>query len=62
LETNTAIILTMLIPAAAAALNLILGRAPDLRDGVTLGAAFATFADDYSEQCRQWHNRSADAV
>jgi len=44
LETNTAIILTMLIPAAAAALNLILGRAPDLRDGVTLGAAFATFA------------------
>lgn len=44
METNTAIILTMLIPAAAAALNLILRNQPDLRDGMTLGAAFATFA------------------
>ena len=44
METNTAIFLTMLIPAAAAALNLILRNQPDLRDGMTLGAAFATFA------------------
>ncbi len=44
METNTAIILTMLIPAVASALNLILRNEPDLRDGVTLGAAFATFA------------------
>ncbi len=44
METNTAIILTMLIPVAAAVLNLLLRNAPDLRDGMTLGAAMATFA------------------
>ncbi len=44
METNIAILLTIIIPAAAAGLNLILRNAPDLRDGVTLGAAFATFA------------------
>ncbi|MEE9387869.1 MAG: proton-conducting transporter membrane subunit [Paracoccaceae bacterium] len=44
METNIAIFLTMLIPAAAAVLNLVLRNAPDLRDGVTLAAAFATFA------------------
>ncbi|PHQ97107.1 MAG: cation:proton antiporter [Marinosulfonomonas sp.] len=44
METNTAIILSMLIPAGASALNLILRNHPNLRDSVTLGAAFATFA------------------
>lgn len=44
METNTAIILSMLIPAGAAVLNLILRNVPDLRDGVTLGASLATFA------------------
>ena len=44
METNTAILLTIVIPVAAAALNLLLRREPDLRDSVTLAAAFATFA------------------
>lgn len=44
MDTNTAIVLTMLIPAGAAVLNLLLRNAPDMRDSVTLAAAFATFA------------------
>jgi len=43
LDTNTAILLTMLIPAAAAVGNLLLRNHADLRDGMTLGAALATF-------------------
>ncbi|MCF6316722.1 MAG: monovalent cation/H+ antiporter subunit D family protein [Marinosulfonomonas sp.] len=43
METNTAILLTMLIPAAASAGNLLLRNHADLRDGMTLGAAIATF-------------------
>ena len=37
MDTNTAIILSILIPTGAAVLNLLLRNAPDLRDGVTLG-------------------------
>ncbi|MGR3291404.1 MAG: monovalent cation/H+ antiporter subunit D family protein [Paracoccaceae bacterium] len=44
MDTGTAIFLTILIPALASALNLILRNQPDLRDSVTLIAAFATFA------------------
>ena len=43
MEATTAMLLAMLIPVAAAAGNLILHDRPDLRDGVTLGAALATF-------------------
>jgi multicomponent Na+:H+ antiporter subunit D len=42
-ETNTAIILTMAIPAAASVTNLVFRDSPNLRDGLTLGAAIATF-------------------
>jgi len=44
METNTAIMLTILIPALAAVGNLLLRNSPNLRDTMTLGAAFATFA------------------
>ncbi len=44
MDTNTAIFLSMLIPVGASVANLILRNAPDLRDGVTLAAAIATFA------------------
>ena len=44
METNTAILLAIVIPVAAAILNLLLRHEPDLRDSVTLAAAFATFA------------------
>jgi len=44
METNTAIMLTMLIPALASIGNLLLRNRPNLRDTMTLGAAFATFA------------------
>lgn len=43
MDTNTAILLTMLIPAGATLTNLILRDQPNLRDGVTLAAAVATF-------------------
>jgi len=44
MDTNLAIILTILIPVAASAANLILRNHANLRDSVTLGAAMATFA------------------
>ncbi len=44
METNTAILLTMLIPAAASIGNLLLRNHANLRDSMTLGAAAATFA------------------
>ena len=44
METNTAILLTMLIPAAASIGNLLLRHHANLRDSMTLGAAAATFA------------------
>ena len=44
METNTAILLTMLIPAAASLGNLLLRNHANLRDSMTLGAAMATFA------------------
>ncbi len=43
LETNFAIVLSMLIPALAVATNLLLRRLPELRDGVTLLASVLTF-------------------
>jgi len=43
METNTAIMLSMLIPAGATLTNLILRDRANLRDGVTLAAAIATF-------------------
>lgn len=43
LDTNTAILLSMLIPAAATLSNMVLRNSPDLRDAVTLGASIATF-------------------
>ena len=43
MDTNTAILLTMLIPAAASLGNLLLRSHANLRDGMTLGAAVATF-------------------
>ncbi len=44
METNTAILLTMLIPAGASLGNLLLRNHANLRDSMTLGAAMATFA------------------
>ncbi len=43
MDTNTAILLTMVIPAAASVGNLLLRNHANLRDGMTLGAAVATF-------------------
>lgn len=43
MDTNTAILCSMLFPALATATNLILRDQPNLRDGVTLAAAIATF-------------------
>jgi multicomponent Na+:H+ antiporter subunit D len=42
-ETNTAIILTMLIPAGSVVTNILFRNRPNLRDGLTLTAAVATF-------------------
>jgi len=42
-ETNTAIILTMLIPAGSVVTNILFRNSPNLRDGLTLTAAVATF-------------------
>ncbi|HBQ36300.1 MAG TPA: cation:proton antiporter [Rhodobacteraceae bacterium] len=44
MDTNTAILLTMIIPAAAAAGNLLLRNHANLRDWMTLSAAVATFS------------------
>ena len=35
METSTALMLTMLIPALAVVINLVLRNSPDLRDGLT---------------------------
>lgn len=43
METNTAILATMLIPAAATLTNILFRNQPNLRDGLTLAAAVATF-------------------
>lgn len=43
MDTNTAILFSMLIPALAMFTNLILRDQPNLRDGVTLTAAILTF-------------------
>ncbi len=43
MDTNTALLLTMLIPTGAVATNLLLRNAPDLRDLATLAAAVGTF-------------------
>ena len=43
METSTALMLTMLIPALAVVINLVLRNRPDLRDGLTFVAALATF-------------------
>lgn len=43
METNTAILLTMIIPAGATVTNLVFRNNPNLRDGLTLAAAVATF-------------------
>jgi multicomponent Na+:H+ antiporter subunit D len=44
MDTGIAILLTILIPFAAVFTNLIFRNNPNLRDGITLGAAIATFA------------------
>ena len=43
METSFAILLSMLLPGAAVLSNMLLRNSPDLRDGLTLGAAIATF-------------------
>jgi multicomponent Na+:H+ antiporter subunit D len=43
LDTNTAILLAMLLPVGATLSNMILRNHPDLRDGATFAAALATF-------------------
>ncbi|MEP2092856.1 MAG: monovalent cation/H+ antiporter subunit D family protein [Paracoccaceae bacterium] len=43
MDTNTAIVLSMLIPAAATVSNMVLRNSPDLRDAVTFAASLATF-------------------
>jgi multicomponent Na+:H+ antiporter subunit D len=43
MDTSLAILLSMLLPAAAVVTNLIFRESPNLRDGLTLGAAIATF-------------------
>lgn len=43
METNTAILLTMLIPAGASVTNLLFRDQPNLRDGLTMAASVATF-------------------
>jgi multicomponent Na+:H+ antiporter subunit D len=43
METNTAILLSMILPMVAAVLNIVLRNRPNLRDGLTLAAAVATF-------------------
>ncbi|MEP3333741.1 proton-conducting transporter membrane subunit [Sedimentitalea sp.] len=43
MDTNTAILASMLIPLLAAIANLVLREAPNLRDGTTLVAAILTF-------------------
>ena len=43
MDTNTAILMSMIIPALAAVGNLVLRRQDNLRDGMTLIAALATF-------------------
>jgi len=43
MDTNSAILASMLIPAMAAISNVVLRDRPNLRDGVTLAAAVATF-------------------
>ena len=43
MDTGTAIFLTILIPFAAVFTNLIFRNSPNLRDGLTLGAAVVTF-------------------
>jgi len=43
MDTNTAIFLTMVIPTGAAVTNLLFRNNPNLRDGLTLAAAVATF-------------------
>jgi multicomponent Na+:H+ antiporter subunit D len=44
METNTAILASILIPTLAALANMVLRNHANLRDSVTLGAAIATFA------------------
>ena len=43
MDTSLAILLSMLLPATAVVANLIFRNSPNLRDGLTLGAAIATF-------------------
>lgn len=43
METNTAILLTMLIPAGATVSNIVFRDHANLRDGITFAAAVATF-------------------
>ncbi|MDT2076148.1 MAG: proton-conducting transporter membrane subunit [Planktomarina sp.] len=43
MDTSLAILLSMLLPAAAVVTNLVFRNSPNLRDGLTLGAAVATF-------------------
>ena len=43
MDTNTAILASMLIPALAALGNIVLRNSPNLRDGMTLTAAVLTF-------------------
>ena len=44
METTAALVLSMLIPGLAVGVNLVLRDRPNLRDGLTLAAAIATFA------------------
>jgi len=44
MQTNTAILATMVIPTLAGVANMLLRHRPNLRDGLTLAAAVATFS------------------
>ncbi len=59
MDTNTAILLSILIPSLATGTNLMFRHNPNLRDGLTLTAAVLTFlcGVDRSVQRRQWHDR-----
>ena len=47
----------MLLPAAAVVTNLLFRNSPNLRDGLTLGAAIATFIVvlNILATCREYH-------
>lgn len=68
MDTNTAILLSILIPSLATGTNLMFRHNPNLRDGLTLTAAVLTFlcvltvlfneGNGTTEQLRLFHRAS----